>query len=320
MSWKPSANLETLRFRAKVLAQVREFFAQRGVLEVETPLLGTGNVPDPQVTGITVPSLDSDSGDRYLQTSPELAMKRLVTAFGVSCFQICKAFREGERGRHHNPEFTLLEWYRVGWDWQQLIAEVVELVGAVAIGTSRFPGGTIPTHKTTTYRNLFRSTLDLDPFQTSLEDLRARAEAMGAPQLDRDGTLAFLLTHAVEPGFDPDQILVVEGFPASQAALSRIVRDREGDQVAQRFEVYLGALEVANGYHELNDVHEQRRRFARDHAARLEAGLPSAGNQETLIGALEFGMPDCSGVALGLDRLILWLSRGATLDQVVTFR
>jgi lysyl-tRNA synthetase class 2 len=299
------------------LAETRSFFAQRQVLEVETPVLGIHTVTDPHLESFVVS--DGQRVDGYLQTSPEYAMKRLLAAGSGSIYQITRAFRRGERGRLHNPEFTLLEWYRVDWDHHRLMDEVESLLRLLLAAAN---SGTVarPSRRVT-YRQLFGDTLGLDPHRASDQDLTALVARHNGPQgLERDGLLAFLLSHVVEPRLERPGLTFLHDFPATQAALARLTRDELGTTVAARFEVYLDGIELANGFHELCDSREQSRRFERDLSARRRRGdrvLPVPDCR--LLAALESGLPDCAGVALGFDRLLLVASGARSLDDVISF-
>jgi lysyl-tRNA synthetase class 2 len=312
MAWRPSADSGRLRARAELLAAIRTFFRERGVLEVETPLLCSTGVTDPAIEPLLVERGASVARPRYLQTSPEYAMKRLLAAGSGPVFQITKAFRDGEAGSRHNPEFTLLEWYRPGYDHHRLMAEVAALICHCL--------GDRPEQRIT-YRQLFLDCLGLDPFTASVEELQAFARArieVGALAGDRDFWLDLLLSHLIEPQLSRRGICFVYDYPASQAALARIV-ESGGVAVGQRFELYVDGMELANGYHELTDAAEQRRRFDRDNARRREHGLPERPLDENLLAALAHGLPGCSGVALGVDRLLM-LATGATdIRDVLAF-
>lgn len=313
--WRPGATLETLRARAAIIAGIRNFFAARGVLEVETPVLVSAGVTDPQLhsleTRYTGPG--AAAGRRlYLQTSPEYAMKRLLAAGSGPVWQIARVFRDGEAGRLHNPEFTMLEWYRPGFDHHRLMDEVEALVvGALgaAAGFERIA-----------YGALFRRALDIDPHTASDAELRdcARRHDLDVASLEgRDAWLDLLLTHLIEPGLGRERPAFVHDYPASQAALARI---RPGEPpVAERFELYIEGIEIANGYHELGDPTEQRTRFACDRELRRRRGLPDIAPDERLLATLEHGLPDCAGVALGLDRLVMLAVGARTLDEVLAF-
>lgn len=310
--WPPSARLETLQARAAMFAHIRQFFATTGALEVETPILSQFAVTDPALASLAT---RVGGAARYLQTSPEFPMKRLLAAGSGAIYQICKVFRDDERGRRHHPEFTLLEWYRPGWDHHQLMDEVAALT-RVVLARPDFPVERI------TYRDLFRRELDLDPWTATIADLRDTALAAGIADavtldLEPDGWLDLLLTHRLEATLGRDGMTFLYDYPPSQAALARI---RPGPfPAAERFELYLNGIELANGYHELTDTAEQQARFAADLALRQAQGQPILPLDVRLLGALASGLPACAGVALGLDRLLM-LATGAThIDEVLAF-
>lgn len=316
-AWRPSAEMAALRQRAQLLAELRGFFAARGVMEVETPVLYGAGATDPHLLSFSTEYLGpgSPSGRTlYLQTSPEFAMKRLLAAGSGPIYQIGKSFRNGETGRRHNPEFTMLEWYRPGWDYHALMDEVEALIRQVL---------TTPAAARVSYGELFLRHLDVDPHCADLAALRDAAIARGiaAPVglgNDRDGWLDFLWCHSVEPqlGSDGRPLFVVD-YPASLAMLARL---RPGSPaVAERFELYLHGIELANGFHELADGVEQRRRFEGDNAQRRAAGLPPMPLDEHLLAALEQGLPDCSGVALGVDRLLMLRAGIMNIGGVLAF-
>jgi lysyl-tRNA synthetase class 2 len=312
LDWRPVATLERLRVRARLLAGMRQFFAVRNILEVETPLLCSSGVTDPSIEPFQVERGALLSAPRYLQTSPEYAMKRLLARDGEAIYQITRAFRDGEAGASHNPEFSLLEWYRPGFDHHQLMAEVAELVLSCL--------GERPQHRCS-YRQLFRDLLQVDPFEADIGTLESLARAhndLGPMAGDRDLWLDLLMTHLVEPQLAARGMVFVYDYPASQAALSRIV-ESEGVRVGQRFELYVDGLELANGYCELLDAAEQRRRFERDNARRREHGRPERPLDEYLLAALEHGLPPCSGVALGVDRLLMLAAGSGDIRQVLAF-
>jgi lysyl-tRNA synthetase class 2 len=313
--WRPGASIETLKARARLLAVIRAFFMARDVLEVETPLLCSTTATDPYLASIGVPLA---AGMRYLQTSPEFCMKRLLAAGSGPIYQIARAFRADEAGRRHNPEFTLLEWYRPGFSLPQLVDETVSLVGeAYAL----FHPGQSPAVKRLTYRELFLRHLGLDPFTATDAELQTcaqRAVPTAPTDWDRDGWLNLLMSECLEP-LMPEGLCVVSGFPPSQAALARCVRGADGVLVAERAELYVNGMELANGYRELTDPAEQERRFAADREDRRRNGLEALPMPEALLSALKAGLPDCSGIALGLDRLLLWLCGAGRLDDVLGF-
>lgn len=335
--WRPGATLDRLRLRARLLDAVRGFFSARGVLEVETPLLAAATVTDPHLHSLAT-TLGESSGAAgrtlYLQTSPEYAMKRLLAAGSGPIYQLARAFRDGEAGRRHNPEFTLLEWYRPGVDHHRLMDEVEELVGAVLVAVPGGPPGGPPAGpaERLTYREAFRRHAGVDPFADPPERLAeaAREAAEGpVPELadDRDAWLDLLMVSAVEPGLGrtPDspgpRAVFLHDFPASQAALAR-VRDPGpdgGPAVAERFELFVDGIELANGFHELTDAAEQRRRFERDLAVRRERGLPEPPVDERLLAALDAGLPPSAGVALGFDRLVMLAAGAESIAEVLAF-
>lgn len=297
-----------------MLAGIRAFFAQASVLEVETPMLSQAAATDVQIESFSVPMAD---GARHLHTSPEFPMKRLLAAGSGDIYQICRVFRGDEAGRYHNPEFTLLEWYRLGWDAARLAQEVAELIGAVARALER-PAPTAV--RRLSYAQAFGEVLGVDPHLASGAELAAVAHAQGLQvigELGRDDWLDLLFSERIAAAFAPDVLTVIDDYPASQAALARV---RPGTPpVAERFEVFAGPVELANGFHELADAHEQAARFEADNRERGRRGqriMPVDGH---LVAALEAGLPDCAGVALGLDRLLMWLGGWEHIDQVVAF-
>jgi lysyl-tRNA synthetase class 2 len=306
-----------LELRARLYALIREFFAVRGVLEVETPILSAGANTEPNIASfMTRFSGHADSGlrERWLRTSSEFAQKRLLAAGIGDNFELGRVFRDGETGRRHNPEFTMLEWYRVGWDHRRLADETVELVqAALALSAKR-----AEVHRIA-YRDLFHEAIGLDPFAAGNAQLQSalgevRVDATG---LSRDDWLDLLLTHRIQPNFPGDRITVVFDYPASQCALAKI---RDGvSPVAERFELYAGTQELANGYHELTDAAEQRARFVHDNARRRERGLPELPLDENVLAALESGLPDCAGVALGIERLLMAMVATDDIRDVLAF-
>ncbi|TDO08659.1 MULTISPECIES: EF-P lysine aminoacylase EpmA [Halomonas] len=319
--WRPTATLETLRERARLLAGVRAFFAARGVLEVETPVLGHGGSTEVHLASLSAEATTPAGRERlWLQTSPEFAMKRLLAAGSGPIFQLARSFRDGEVGRRHNLEFTLLEWYRPGLGLEALIEESAALVSSVL---GREPGDETRPLRRRRYRELFREHLAIDPFSAPLAELRRLAGevgGLGMADSDRDDCLDLLMSLAIEPRLGRDGLEVVVDYPASQAALARHHRDPEdGEWVASRFELYLEGLELANGYDELTDAAEQAARFEQDNTARRAMGLPEVDVDVRLLAALEHGMPEGSGVALGLDRLIQLALGKSSVAEVMAF-
>lgn len=319
IDWRPSAEIATLRERARLLARVRAFFAERDVLEVETPVLGQGGSTDVHLVSLATQAR-TDKGQRrlWLQTSPEFHMKRLLAAGSGPIFQLARSFRDGEVGSRHNIEFTMLEWYRPGFTLDELMSETTALVKTLV---PAFAGPVVRYR----YRELFHTYLAVDPFTTTLETLRTLAVEKGqmpVGTLDkepRETCLDLLMSMVIEPGLGRGELSVVMDYPASQAALARKHQDAEGEWVASRFELYLDGIELANGYHELTDADEQRARFNDDNAERRRLGLPEVDIDERLLAALEHGMPEGAGVALGVDRLIQLALGKARLDDVLAF-
>ena len=319
MNWQPSASIDALRLRARLNALVRDFFAGRGVLEVETPVLSRAGNTDPNIASFSLEFSGRTDGaprTRWLRTSPEYALKRLLAAGVGDCYELGRVFRDGEAGGRHNPEFTMLEWYRVGWDHLRLIDETAELVRAALSLLGRDA-----TLRVVRYRELYRDRLGVDPFTASESELRAALGETGIDPagLTRDDWLDLLMTHRLQPAFARDELLAIIDYPASQCALAKLRDDGDGQPVAERFELYLGPLELANGYHELTDAVEQRRRFERDVAVRSARGAASPPIDEALLAAMGAGLPACAGVALGIDRLLMAMLGTARIADVLAF-
>lgn len=315
-SWQPTASLEALRLRARLLAETRAFFGARGLLEVETPQLSAAAATDVHLESLRAEA-PGGAPCGWLHTSPEFAMKRLLAAGSGDCWQLARVFRGGEQGRRHNPEFSLLEWYRVGWDAGRLMDEVEEFVRTLAHGCLPLRGAL-----RLSYREAFQRHAGLDPFAVSAAGLCAvlAARAIEVPDAvaqDKDALLDLALSLLVEPALDPAQPTFIHDFPASHATLARI---RPGDPpLAERFELFLGGMELANGFCELTDAAEQRARFAADLATRTRRGLQAPPLDERLLAALAHGLPACSGVALGFDRLVMLLAGAEDIRAVLAF-
>ena len=317
--WRPGAGLEALRLRARLYAVVRDFFARRDVLEVETPVLSRAGNTDANIASFSLEFSGRTDGaprTRWLRTSPEFPLKRLLAAGIGDCYELGRVFRDGEAGGRHNPEFTMLEWYRVGWDHLRLVDETVALVRAALALVARDA-----TVARSTFRDLYRDMLGVDPFTADVATLQG---ALGEVRIDpegltRDDWLDLLMMHRIQPAFPADRITVVHDYPASQCALARIRDDGDGMPVAERFELYLGPLELANGYHELRDAAEQRARFERDHAMRASRGQPRPPIDTALLAALAAGLPACAGVALGVDRLLMAMLGTPRIADVLAF-
>ncbi len=342
--WRPTAPLAHLRRRAALLATVRAFFAERGVLEVETPLLGAATATDLHLSSMSTalsaagPASPTPPAERrlWLQTSPELHMKRLLAAGSGPIWQLGKAFRDGEAGRRHNPEFTMLEWYRPGWDHHQLMDEVEAFLRA----TLGELAGLAPGERLT-YRQAFERHAGVDPFTADATTLGRRAAELGVAggepvagggsdaqgagpggeaSWSREDWLHLLLATVVEPRLGRGRPTFVVDFPAAEAALARVREGGPGEPaVAERFEAFVAGIELANGYHELADPAEQARRFATDLAVRRERGLPPVPADARLVAALEHGLPACAGVALGFDRLVMLALGARSLAEVIAF-
>ena len=305
-----------LRLRAQLYRLIRTFFAERGVLEVETPILSAAGNSDPNIQSFTTTfsgHVDAGARERWLRTSPEYPLKRLLAAGVGDCYELGRVFRDGEAGGRHNPEFSMLEWYRVGWDHRRLADEVVALVQAALAAMGRSARVHVRS-----YRQLFLDGLAIDPLAAPLEALQAPLAAFGIDPagLTRDDWLDLLITHCLQPTFPRERITVIHDYPASQCALAKV---RPGQPpMAERFELYLGRYELANGYHELNDATEQRARFERDNAVRRERGLREVPIDQRLLDVLD-AMPDCAGVALGIERLLMCLADTDDIGRVLAF-
>lgn len=312
--WQPSAAISTLRSRADILKNIRAFFAERDVLEVETPLMQHASVTDPFIESISAnyqSHLHALPDRCFLQTSPEYAMKRLLANHSGSIFQICKAFRQAEHGRMHNPEFTMLEWYRVGFNHLQLMTEVDALLQTIL--------NTLPAENIT-YQQLFLHHLGIDPLHATLDELKTCAATqqinVDDNMTDCDTWLNLLLSHCIEPTLGADRPCCIYNFPVSQAALARINTD---GVTATRFEFYYRGMELANGFHELQNADEQRQRFLANNQKRRELGLSSMPIDEYFLAALQAGLPDCAGVALGIDRLVMLAIGAEDIRKVISF-
>jgi len=296
--------------RNQLFSQLRDFFTQRKVLEVDTSLVRKFSVTDPYMRAFSV--ISSDGHHRgYLQTSPEYAMKELISQGAGDIYQLGKMFRSDEKGKHHNSEFTLLEWYRMGWDHQALMLECCELIQLVLGDLSLFK---------TTYRDAFLSQLDCNPFEISLDQIKQLAvRHLGELPKDLlfDDYLSLLFSQRIEPSFDPKQITFVTDYPPSQASLAKTRLNEAGIEVAERFEIYVGGLELANGFHELTDAKQQMARFIKDNEIRRACGLTEIVIDNQLIAALQRGLPSCAGVALGVDRLLMLKSKQTHIEKVI---
>jgi len=308
-----TANRQMLEARAGLYRQIRDYFDKTGVMEVVTPVLSFAGNPDPAIDSFSTDYAYSyDSRSMWLHTSPEFFMKRLLCQGSGSIYQICQVFRQGEKGRFHNPEFAMLEWYRIGYDYQQLMQDVQQLITSLT--------DTQPKIKMMTYQQLFDE-LAINPLQAEVGELAEVAKKQGVnlhnADLSRDQWLDVLMSHVLEPAMDKQVLTFVYDYPESQASLARIRRDTVA--VAERFELYWGGVELANGFTELTDANEQRKRFERDLVSREANGQGTVAIDENFLTALTQGMPECSGVALGLDRLLMVLQGADSLEKVLSF-
>ncbi|KAB7765300.1 EF-P lysine aminoacylase EpmA [Xanthomonas maliensis] len=308
--------LARLQLRARLNAMIRAFFAERGVLEVETPVLSAAGNTEPNIDSFSTHfsgHVTAGAPLRWLRTSPEYPLKRLLAAGVGDCYELGRVFRNGEAGGRHNPEFSMLEWYRVGWDDRALGEETVALVQQALALVGRQASVQV-----LSYRALFQQHLGLDPLLATDAQLRAPLQdvAIDPQGLRRDDWLDLLMTHRIQPALAADTLTVVHDWPASQCALARI---RPGQPpVAERFELYLGSYEIANGYHELKDAAEQRARFLRDNQLRAARGAAQLPLDERLLQALP-QLPDCAGVAVGVDRLLMALRGTTQIADVLAF-
>jgi lysyl-tRNA synthetase class 2 len=306
----PSASLIALEQRAAMLRKLRDFFHSRNFLEVDTPLLADEVIPELHIEPIR-------TGDEsFLQASPELHMKRLLAAGASAIFQVTRSFRAGERGRLHNPEFTIVEWYRAGDDMQAGIDLLDELIQSL-LGT--------PPALRTSYAEAFEQLLRICPPTATIVELSTAAEAANIhvpsnlDRNDRDEWLNLLLATRMESQFGRYRPEFIYHYPASQASLAKVIASGAGHDVAERFELYYHGIELANGFHELCDAAEQRRRFEAVNAARVGDGRPGLPIPESLLAALEQGLPDCTGAALGFDRLVMLSAGAQSIDDVIAF-
>lgn len=316
--WRATATIGHQRARARLLRDIRAFFEVHNVLEVETPLLSEATTPDPNLHSLTTKYTGPghpQGKSLYLQTSPEFAMKRLLACGSGSIYQICKAFRDGETGNLHNPEFTLLEWYRTGYGYQKLMDEVDDLVSSVLGIKSGF--------LRLTYRQAFEQYAGFNPHDASVELMQnyvARfpgVQVHGLSHDNRDDWLDLIMSHMIEPQLGTGQPVFIYDYPVSKAALAYIRNDSPA--VAERFELYIGGIELANGFSELSDQQETRLRFEHDREKRLAEKLPDVCPDRRILAALDHGLPPCAGVALGLDRLLMVRLGASSIREVLSF-
>lgn len=309
--WQPTASVAALEVRASMLRAARDYFTATRALEVETPTLSASGVTDVHIASVPA----SPCGERrYLHTSPEYAMKRLLAAGCGDIWQICRVYRDGESGRFHNPEFTLIEWYRVGIDHHSLMSDVERLISTMLPPSCNFDSA-----ERLTYREAIQLHAGVDAFDDPSAVLIARLESAGIDvpksiRSDRDACLDLIMSTLVGPALGRERLSFIYDYPASQAALARV-----RGPVASRFEAYLDGIELANGFHELGAAAEQRARFEADLADRARKGLPAMPIDAHFLAALEHGLPECSGVALGFDRLVMCATGAKHIDDVLAF-
>lgn len=313
----PTCSIEALKARAQLYRIIREFFAQRDVMEVETPIVSQAGVTDVHLASVQVQRhIEGRVQQQYLQTSPEFAMKRLLAAGSGSIYQICKVFRDDEHGRKHNSEFTMLEWYRPGLDLRELMHETAALLNVCL--AHRFDE---IRPLVLSYKHAFQDRLDINPLQATLAQLKQTAQRVGLTLDLGDDRLAYmdlLFSHFVEPSLGFDTPIFLTDFPPEMASLAKVRLDEDGEEVAARFEVYIEGLELANAYDELLDASVLRARFEADNQERDKLGLQVMPLDENLLAALAH-MPECSGIALGIDRLLMVATQKLNIEQVIAF-
>lgn len=308
--------ISALKARAKLYSTIRHFFAERGALEVETPILSQAASTDVHLASIVaLRRIDGQPVAGFLQTSPEFAMKRLLAAGVGDCYQLCKVFRDDEHGQRHNSEFTMLEWYRVGGRLEALMEETQALLSACF--------GVPLTAERVAYKEVFYHQTGVNPLTASREQLAAKALELGFSEhlmqgLPRLGLVDLLFSHAVEPKLGARQLTFLCDFPPELASLAKVRKDGDGELVASRFEAYIGGFELANGYDELTDKTEIAERFAADNAERARLGLPVMPKDERLLAVLD-SVPPCVGIALGVDRVLMLLQNADEMSKVLAF-
>ena len=317
--WKPGCSLEMLQIRSQALGRIRSFFEAKGVMEVETPLLGNACGTDPSLMFFTTQySLPPHDKKLFLQSSPEFAMKRLLAAGSGSIFQICKAFRNGETGRLHNPEFTILEWYRVDFSLSRLMDEIAELLQVLFE-----PYQSLERVQRFSYREVFHRYTGINPLDFSLVTFSGCAQENNLPEAElicgnnHSMWLDFLFSHLVQPKLGSQGLCMIYDYPACQASLAKL---KNNDlNVSERVEVFLNGVELGNGFYELCDAKEQSSRFDAEINERKLRGEPAVVKDQRFLDALVSGLPDCSGVAIGLDRLLLMITGNNNLNDVLAF-
>ncbi len=310
--WRPTFSLHNLALRAQLLSQVRHFFNERDVLEVETPLVCARTVTEPNIASFYF-SINDDK--RYLQTSPEYAMKRLLAAGAPDIFQICKSFRDGEQGTLHNPEFTMIEWYRLGYSLDEIMRETVDLISTLLLSRNTVENVDYVSYNDLTKKSLGVSLCSLS--EDSIKNLAVESGLVIKGEMSLGQYIDFIFSHKVMSAMSANAITVVFHYPAAQAALSKLNTD--DPSLAERFEVFYEGVELANGYVELTDVNVQLERFESDQAVRQVSGLPEVAIDERLIEAQRHGLPECAGVAVGFDRVMMLAAGASSLAEVMSF-
>ena len=302
VNWKPVANIDVAHRRATILKKIRAFFEKRNILEIDTPIMSYSNVTDPNIECISVAPLAGDDHQYHLHSSPELNMKRLLAGGFPDIYQICKVFRDNEYSSQHQPEFTIIEWYRKNYDFTKIMNETVEFIEMIIK-----PSRTISNPNFLSYHEIFFQTLGVNPLSTTTKELAKIANEnlnlSTSLNMDRDQWLDLLMVNCITPKIPSDRLTIIYHYPASQAVLAKICR--KNNKVAERFEVFFGSLELANGYAELTNFKEQQRRFKSDQLTRMSRGLTSKTPDIKYAAAMKSGLPECSGVAVGLDRLMM---------------
>lgn len=309
-NWQANVARDVLLIRAQLLEKIRYFMRERNILEVDTPILSTASISDPNIQSVSASLSNRQHAQPFfLSTSPEFCMKRLLACGSGAIYQITKVFRDDEIGRLHQPEFSMLEWYQPGYDHHDLMDEVSALL--VCLGLT-------PAQQNT-YENAFREYLDINPHKASISELQTLASNLGlnGESSERSILLEFIFSHSVSPNLGQKIPLLLYNYPVCQAALARISVDEL--PIAERFELFINGMEIANGFHELTDANEQRRRFELENQLRHQRGSAEVAVDEQFLSALEAGLPDCAGVAIGLDRLLMVLSDKQQISEVMTF-
>ena len=319
--WKPSASMMALRERANLLRSVRQYFDRTGAMVVETPMLSSNATVDVYINSFSTEFEPIGGGGLqtyYLHTSPEFPMKRLLAAGSGDIYSLGRVFRNGEAGGRHNPEFTMLEWYRIGMDQQRMMDDVSSLLSLICQFTEV---------RRCSYGELFEEHLSINPYaatDSELDQLVQSKVDAGLTGLERNDCLDLLFSKHIEPTLGATNNGVLEGvfvydYPETMSALARLRTNEQGEQVAARFELFVNGVELANGYHELLDAEEQEKRFKAEQDKRRGRGFDIFPYDKRMIGALEHGMPDCAGVAMGVDRLLMLMMNTKNISEVIAF-